>query len=371
MRTDARCAGILPEDAHLRTKAAHRGVYLALMCYRQEILRALDPSFRTPLVTNAAIARRAGVASIYVKVESARPFGNFKVLGGLPAALNALARWAGVSVKHLLEEPRDHGELPMLICASDGNHGLAVAAAALAAGARATIVLHRAIDAVRVKRICALGADIVFVDGSYDDAVDHAAALARSGRGLLVADTTDRADDPVVGDVMRGYGRIADEIASQLAEAGGPAPTHLFVQAGVGGLAAIMAERLYEHLRAPRRIVVVEPSAAACVGHALSTGRIERIDGNLRTAAEMLSCGVASVPAIAILRRRRAQSVIVSEAQMARAVAILEADVGLRSTASGAAGLAGLLSASASSTERSRLALDASSVPMLIVTERG
>src|SRR3546814_15198284 len=85
----------------------------------------------------------------------------------------------------------------MLICASDGNHGLAVAAAAGFAGGTARIFLHGGVPPNRARRIERRGADIVWIEGTYDDAVAAALAAAKAGDGILVAETTNEPGDPV------------------------------------------------------------------------------------------------------------------------------------------------------------------------------
>ena len=234
----------------------------------EDLLR-LSPAYAaTPLLDLSALAARLGVGRLLAKDEGRRMLGSFKSLGGTYAGLRALARLQGTDISGLLAaRPRD---LPALICASDGNHGLAVAAAAKFAGSSARIFLHRGVPAVRARRIEQQGGEIAWVQGTYDDAVDAAAAAARAGAGILVADTTDDPGDPVVGDVMTGYGIIAAEVRRQAEAAGYPPPTHLFVQAGVGGLAAAMAEGLKDWMAPPAALVVVEPEKSACVAAAFS-----------------------------------------------------------------------------------------------------
>ncbi|MET7247333.1 pyridoxal-phosphate dependent enzyme, partial [Methylobacterium sp. EM32] len=230
-------------------------------------LRGLDPAYApTPLLTLPALARRLGVAQVLAKDEGRRMLGSFKSLGGTYAGLTALARAAGMDLPALLAA-RPAGQ-PALICASDGNHGLAVAAAARFAGAPARVFLHAGVPPARARRIADEGAEIVRVSGTYDDAVEAAAGAARAGAGLLVADTTDDPEDPIVRDVMAGYGVMAAEIRDQAGN--GPRPTHLFVQAGVGGLAAAMAEGLAGWLSHPGLVVAVEPEQAACLAPALA-----------------------------------------------------------------------------------------------------
>lgn len=322
----------------------------------------------TPLLALPQLAARCGIAQLLVKVEADRPLGNFKSLGGITAGLKALARAAGVaSPETLLAGPRR--TLPALLCASDGNHGLAVAAAAERAGTGARVYLPTHVSAERAARIAARGATIVRIDGSYDDAVDAAHAAAARGEGLLIADTSDDPDDPVVADVMAGYGVIADEIRAAIDARQAPRPTHLFVQAGVGGLAAALADGLADAMAAPRRLVVVEPAAAACVGHALAVARVETIEGELTTAADMLSCGRASAPALRSLLRHGAQALAVTEAQLVAAPATLRRGGGPATTPSGAAGFAGLLAAACAPERRRDHRLDEGSVVLVIASE--
>jgi diaminopropionate ammonia-lyase len=322
----------------------------------------------TPLMELPALASHLQVAHLFVKVESERPLGNFKVLGGVLAALRALCRARGVgSIQALLNTPAGHA-LPRLICASDGNHGLAVATAAAAVGAAASIYLPDGVSAARAKRIEDTGASLVWVAGTYDDAVEQAAAAAFAPHGLLIADTSPDATDPVVLDVMAGYALLSHELRRQF-DALACRPSHLFVQAGVGGLAASMAQELHATMRAPASIVVVEPQAAPCVAHALQAGHPVQVQGDLTTAADMLSCGLASAAALQILLRHGADSVLVSEAGLHDAVQRLQQCAGPHTTASGAAGLAGLLAASADASLRQRYHLGTDSVVLLVVTE--
>ena len=308
-------------------------------------LARLSPDYAaTPLLDLPLLAARLGVARVLVKDESPRMLGSFKSLGGTYAGLRALARAAGTDIQGLIAvKPADQ---PALVCASDGNHGLAVAAAARFAGAGARVYLHRTVPQARAARIEAQGAEVVWVDGTYDDAVDAAAQAAREGAGILVADTTDDPNDSVVHDVMAGYGVMAEEIRAQVDAAGHERPTHLFVQAGVGGLAAAMVNGLGGWLASPGDIVVVEPESAPAVAAALTAGRPVRVPGDLETTAEMLSCGEASAPAMAVLRRHKVKAIAVSEAVLDEAPVVLRGCGGPLSTSSGCAGLAGALAAS-------------------------
>jgi diaminopropionate ammonia-lyase len=306
-----------------------------------ELHRLSDAYAPTPLLELPALARKLGVAHLHAKDEGQRMLGSFKSLGGTYAGLRALSRACGLDISDMLASRPD--DLPALVCASDGNHGLAVALAARLAGAPARVFLHATVPESRSRRIAAEGAGIVMVQGTYDDAVDAAAAAAREGAGILIADTTDDPADPVVGDVMAGYGVMAAEIRRQFEASGAPRPTHLFVQAGVGGLAAAMAEGLAGWMAPPSAIIVVEPGEAACIAEALAAGHAIRLSGALETVAGMLSCGEASAPALEVLLRHGARAEPVSEAILAEAPVLLRNSGGPATTASGGAGLAGLM----------------------------
>lgn len=322
----------------------------------------------TPLLELPALARCANVARVFVKVEGERPLGNFKALGGMFAGLRALARVAGAPLLH--DSGHDsRAPLPRLICASDGNHGLAVAAAAARAGTNARVYLPVDVSPARARRIEALGAEVAWIEGTYDDAVCAAVEAAGRREGLLIPDTTFDPHDTIVQDVMDGYALIARELVTQFPAEVTARPSHLFVQAGVGGLAAAMAVGLMNVMQAPQRILVVEPESAACVAHALAVGHPAPIPGDLRTSATMLSCGLASAPALQILQRHDARAVVVDEDELHAAPRLLREAAGPETTASGAAGLAGLLHVAANPRLRAEHQLDADSNVLLIVTE--
>jgi diaminopropionate ammonia-lyase len=323
----------------------------------------------TRLITLPALAWWTKVRSVYVKNEADRPLGNFKALGGMLAGLRALARVAGAAtIRELITNRAAGSTLPPLICASDGNHGLAVAAAARRAGAGASIYLPAGVSRVRAERIQSLGGEIVWIAGTYDDAVNAAADAAARGEGLLIPDTTPNPDDPVIKDVMAGYALLARELIDQFNEMN-DRPSHVFIQAGVGGLAAAVADGLHSHLREPQCIAIVEPESAACVARALALGRTERIAGDLQTSAEMLSCGLASASALKILQQYDVRTVLVSEGQLHAAPGALLAAGGPATTSSGAAGLAGLCHAAACPELRSECRLEPDSTVLLVATE--
>jgi diaminopropionate ammonia-lyase len=333
------------------------------------VVRLLWPDYRpTPLIELPELAGLADVGHVFVKDESARPLGNFKALGGMVAGIRALSRATRIPFPALVEGGDAPRDLPRLLCASDGNHGLSVAMAAHRSGASATVYLPSGVSGERVRRIEATGARVMNVPGTYDQAVAAAELAAREGEGLLIPDTSSDPAHPVLGDVMSGYAVITDELTMQFREAR-IAPTHVFAQAGVGGLAAALAEGLEDILCTPGRMIVVEPETAACVHRALERGQAELIPGALETVATMLACGMASAMAVQALLRHDATAMQVSEAELEQAPTALARAGGPLTTASGAAGLAGLLKTARDIRLRSRLGLAPASSVLLVATE--
>jgi diaminopropionate ammonia-lyase len=317
----------------------------------------------TQLLELPRLARLANVGRVFAKSEGERPLGNFKSLGGMFAASRLLATIIASRGGGTLRP------LPSLICASDGNHGLAVAAAARMAGTTALIYLPMRISGPRARRLEAQGAELVWIRGTYDDAVDAAAAAAARGKGVLISDTSSDPDDNIVREVIAGYSLIANECETQFRNELKCRPTHAFIQAGVGGLAAAMAEGLQGCLDPPGRILVVEPEGAACVAAALVAGRPVHIDGELHTSAEMLACGMASAPALEVLKRHDARPIVVTERDLHDGLDALRDGGGPATTVTGAAGLAGLMHVARRPELRRAHGLSGSSRVLLVITE--
>lgn len=314
----------------------------------------------SPLWDLPTIAKRMELESVICKDESRRfGLGSFKALGGAYAVRRALAR-------------RPHStSAPVLCCATDGNHGQAVAFAARRDGIRCVVFVHEHALESKISAMRELGADIVRIAGNYDDSVDQAKEAASSEGWLLISDTSDDLSDLVAADVMQGYATIVLEMIDQ---SEGHLPTHVFVQAGVGGLAAAIAGCFADIAGKDRpMIVVVEPQNAACVmARALHRGPI-RLAGDLSTSMAMLSCGEVSAPAWEILKGRADAFMSLSD-EVAKQATVALADIdevpgGLAVTSSAAAGLAGAMASIAAPEIASQLSVTCRSRFLFIATE--
>lgn len=302
----------------------------------------------TPLVSLVDEAAAARVATLQVKLERERfGAGSFKMLGGAFAVF-----------RHARTRATRH----TYVCGSAGNHGLSVAWAARRAGCPAVVFVPGQTRAARKERIRAQGAELRIVDGDYEVALARASEAAAAGC-VLVSDFSDR-DDPLTSDVMRGYTIIADEI-----RAGGAAPTHLFVPAGVGGLAAaLVADYGADSADDRPRIIAVEPVGAACVLESLRAGRRMRLP-SLETRLAPLACRTPSAPAWPLLRAGVDAAVTVTDDEVSAAAEALGTGPEVEPDQCGATALAGVRRLASNPAARKPLGLTLQSRVLVLVTE--
>ncbi|MFP3552919.1 diaminopropionate ammonia-lyase [Paraburkholderia sp. SIMBA_049] len=304
----------------------------------------------TPLWDLPDAASQLGIARLCVKDESFRsPLGSFKALGAPIALMRLVMRlWHAHDIEpQALIEGRYAEMLANLtvISATDGNHGKALAAAAQSIGCHCVIVLHANVSAEREQAIAAYGARIVRIAGNYDESVEHAATLAKNNGWHVVSDTSYDGYEAIPRDVMQGYGTIAAEIIEQSTDA--PACTHVFLQGGVGGLAAGVASYLWERAGAQRpRFIVVEPRQADCLYQSAIAGHAARATGSVDSVMAGLACGETSPLAWKILEQCIDDFMLIDDDDAVDAMRRLAKgagdDVPLVAGESGAAGFAGL-----------------------------
>jgi diaminopropionate ammonia-lyase len=315
----------------------------------------------TRLVALDGLAREAGVARIFYKDEGARfGLGSFKALGGAYA------------VSRLLDSLNGDKTNITVCSATDGNHGLSVAWGAAQLGCRAVIFIHAEVSAGRENALRERGAEVVRIDGNYDDSVHMCVEAARENGWHVVSDTT---SDPNMQEipktVMAGYTVMATEVAQQLE---GSRPTHVFIQGGVGGLAAAVCD-YFCHAWAPDmpRIVIVEPELAPCLFESASRGKRTAIDIDKETMMAGLSCGEVSLVAWPVLEQRASDFLTVPDSVVAPTMRLLldapYGDPAVVAGESAIAGLAGFIAARNKSDLCGILGLDEESRVLVFGTE--
>jgi len=291
----------------------------------EALLRQCPAAAETPLAKVEGFG-----APLWIKDERGRMgLGSFKALG------------AAYVIAH---EAAATGTEPMsgalagrtYVTASAGNHGLSVAAGAHVFGARAVVYLSRTVPEGFAERLRAKGAEVVRAGEDYEASM-HAAAQAAEDHGwTLLSDSSWPGYFELPHRLMEGYLAMAAEAARQMPQA----PTHIFLQAGVGGLAGACAALFRDVWGQAPCIVVVEPEAAPALAASIEAGRPVATQGPVSCMGR-LDCKEPSLIALKGLARDADLFVTISDAE-AEAVLPELAARDMATTSSGAAGVAAM-----------------------------
>ena len=292
-------------------------------------------------------AAHQGGRQVRLKDETSRMgLGAFKALGG-PYAVARLIMdaWKVETGEDIAPRRLEDADLRAFaaertfVCASAGNHGLGVAAGAEGLGAKARIYLAKTVPTGFDDRLKKRGAEVVRAGDTYEDSVAEAIADAQRTGAVLLADGTWPGYTEIPKLVMEGYTVIAEELRSAF-EVSGVWPTHVYLQAGVGGLAAAMAHMIRRNWSEQPDLIVVEPQAALCLQESHEAGRPVRAEGPDSNMGR-LDCKEPSIVAWHTLERCKVRYASLSEEEGAEAARTVS-DLGLATTPSGAAGYGAL-----------------------------
>jgi threonine dehydratase len=266
----------------------------------------------TPCRLSARLSERLGF-SVYLKLESLQPTGSFKERG----ACNRL---------QLLSETERAGGV---IAASAGNHAQAVARHARALGIAATVVMPATTPLVKVTSARHLGAEVVLVGASYDDAAEHAQKLASERRLTFIHPFDDL-------DVMAGQGTIALEVLEQVPDVGA-----VVVPVGGGGLIAGVATAV-KALAPSVRVYGVESRSFPGMKRSVEQSSPPEILGG-KSIADGIAVRRVGTLARAVVKRHVDEIVLVDEEEIAEAVLLLLEGDKTVAEGAGAVGVAALV----------------------------
>jgi len=254
----------------------------------------------SPLKALPRLASMLGLSGIWVKDESSRlTLNSFKVLGGSYAIYRYILEALGDESIDIFSEQCSQlvreklGDMTFA-AATDGNHGRGVAWSATRLGFKSVIYVHENTSSARIEAIESNGAKVVVVKGTYDDAVEKVNEDAQKNGWQVISDTSWPGYTDIPRWVMRGYTTMFSETQQQLAAQGMIKPSHIFVQAGVGSLAAATLgfyAQIFGYERP--RSVIVEPDKAACLylSAEIGDGEPHSFAGELDTIMAGLACG--------------------------------------------------------------------------------
>ena len=264
----------------------------------------------TPLIDLKSLASTLGVKSIHIKDESCR-FGlnAFKCLGGSYCIGAYIAEALGLEISELSYEliinddvKRKLGDVTF-VTATDGNHGRGIAWTANRLGLKSVVYMPKGSSEERLNNIKALGSNASITELNYDDTVRYANEAAAKNGWILVQDTAWDGYETIPVRIMQGYTTMGCETVEQLS---GSIPTHIFLQAGVGAMAAALTGFFMDLYQGERRpiITVVEPNKADCFYKTAkkNDGTLQIVNGDMNTIMAGLACGEPSTIAWDILR---------------------------------------------------------------------
>ena len=306
-------------------------------------LRALfahAPGFQpTPLLRLDKIARKLGIGELWAKDERNRwGQGSFKSLGGAYAVVALAAETLKVGPAAIFSGHAPRAAHLTYAAATAGNHGRAVAFGAKLAGARAVIFVYGDVPQAQIAAISALDAELVTILGSYEDACRAAEETAARNGWTVVSDMAHEGYTAIPQKIMQGYSVLAAEALEQMPQP----PTHVFVQAGVGGLAAPTAAYFSRTVTPKPTIVVVEAATVTCLMESARRNQLTRTEPSGATNLNRLDCPTPSSTTWPVLRALAEGFVGVDNSIADEAVALLQEE-GIATTPTGASGVAGLL----------------------------
>ncbi len=337
----------------------------------------------TPLHSLSQLSARLQVKGLLYKDEGPRfGLGSFKALGSSYAAQRVLQREiakmrasAGHSDVVRLQDVRDgrfsaEAAKIALASATDGNHGRSLAWGCRRFGAPCRIYIHAEVSAERAQTMRDLGAEVIRIEGDYDDSVRLAREESEANGWFVVSDTSWEGYSDPPRDVMAGYGVMTEEITAALE----PPPSHVFLQGGVGGLAASVSAAFRQHWReAAPRVVIVEPELAACLFASAKADSMTAVRIEAETVMAGLSCGEPSEMAWEILREEAGDFLTIPDSLVAPTMRLLAEPIAgdpvIEAGESAVAGLAAAIAAAGRPALREALGIEADSVLLLLGSE--
>ncbi|MEM9044315.1 MAG: pyridoxal-phosphate dependent enzyme [Pseudomonadota bacterium] len=293
----------------------------------QELLNRCPSAAATPLSSAPGFADKAGVAEVWIKDERGRMgLGSFKALG----AAYVIARDAVIGGPGSIADRT-------YVTASAGNHGLSVAAGARIFGSNSVVYIAETVPESFADRLRSEGAKVVREGTQYEEGMAAAAKAAEDNGWILLSDSSWPGYFERPHRLMEGYLAMMAEVFEEMSEA----PSHIFLQAGVGGLAGAAAAIARDEWGDGPRIIVVEPEAAPALIGSIAAGKSIVTEGPV-SAMGRLDCKEPSLIALKGLARDADQFVTITEEEADRGTRELAAH-GFATTPSGGAGLAALL----------------------------
>ena len=286
---------------------------------REEILKVLPKSFiddaytsisswegykPTPLIDLNKLSKNYNLNKIFYKDESKRfKLKSFKALGGAYAV-----------------EKISAGNKDIIVStATAGNHGKSVAWGAQRLGLKSKIFISENVSESRAKDIASFGAEIIRVKGNYDDSLKACITQSTENNWEIIQDVAWQDYELVPKLTMSGYSVMIKEISEQTNHY----ITHIFLQAGVGGMASAVIAGVARYFKRIPRIIIIEPESADCVLASIDNSKLTKVDIKKESIMGGMSCGEVSLVPWQIIKNSVNNCLSLSDDNIATTVAML------------------------------------------------
>ena len=259
----------------------------------------------TPLLLLNKLCKELNLNKIFYKDESKRfNLKSFKALGGAYAVEKITKGNKEITVS----------------TATAGNHGRSVAWGAKRLGLKCKIFISDYVTDARGKAMEELGAEVIKVKGNYEKSLLECIKQSTNNNWQIVQDVAWKDYMVVPKLTMAGYSVMMKEIVDKV---NNEKITHIFLQAGVGGMAGAMVAGIARYLSNVPKIITIEPDSAACVMESIKSGKIEKINITRESLMGGMSCGEPSLVPWEILKKSVNYCISLPDEDIARTMKLL------------------------------------------------
>ena len=308
----------------------------------------------TPLENLNKLSKELNLKNIFYKDESKR-FGlkSFKALGGAYAVEKITKGRKDITVS----------------TATAGNHGKSVAWGAKNLGLNCKIFISENVSETRAEEMRNLNAEVIRVKGNYEDSLNFCKEESKKNNWEIIQDVAWPNYELVPKLTMAGYSTMIKEISVQTNEY----ITHIFLQAGVGGMAAGLVAGVANYFKKVPKIIIVEPENANCVMQSIENNTPTSVDIKKESIMGGMSCGEVSLVPWQILKNSVNNCVSVSDKFVSQTVAMLAdkvvCDISIEGGECSTPGITSLISCCNNDETKSALEINENSNILLIGCE--
>ena len=259
----------------------------------------------TPLVKLDKLSKKLNLNNIFYKDESKRfHLKSFKALGGAYAVQKITKGNKSITVA----------------TATAGNHGRSVSWGAQKLGLKCKIFISEFVSEARADVMRNLGAEVIRVKGNYEASLKECIKRSKMNGWEIIQDVAWEGYEQVPKLTIAGYSVMIKEISNQTDQY----ITHVFLQAGVGGMASGAIAGIAKYFKRIPKIIIVEPEAADCVLQSVEKGEMKKIDIKKESIMGGMSCGEVSLVPWKILKYAANNCITITDKNVAQTVAMLE-----------------------------------------------